>query len=503
MKLLSNLSSWSIKRTLVSVVAIFFVIQSLSFSVNYYLGSNVDSGVYELAEKAEELKEIGGFVKELGLVGISIRDALLVTDKAEMESKIEHSNKEWEKSVHEIEVIKEFVKHEDEKLLIADIEKLMISYSEILHKAEELALNGDLDAATGLILHEGEVVFDKIMHDVDLFQGLVIKSEHKVEKELHWLLTEQTYVQVGVLIIVLIILLGLIFVAIMLGKSLQKNVTVLEEASENLDLGVALDASGKSEFNNMNKSITDFFYAISVALKGASGTAQTLGAATTELAATTEECNANFAQQSQQAQGMQDNMSEAYDLVSEVEGDVTQLNGQIDNIKEKTVFAKEGMVSLKSKSLEIGNFVSLIEDISNQVNLLALNAAIEAARAGEAGRGFSVVADEVRKLAVKTNESSGNIRDGIAELLTFVEKVSTDLNSTENTVDQTSTYMQNVAEKSKKQLDTFSAVNELVSSFSSSLDENVLAMSQITEATNDLSEEALSLESQIEKFKME
>ena len=41
---------------------------------------------------------------------------------------------------------------------------------------------------------------------------------------------------------------------------------------------------------------------------------------------------------------------------------------------------------------QIGDIVTVINEIAAQTNLLALNATIEAARAGEAGRGFSVVA---------------------------------------------------------------------------------------------------------------
>lgn len=64
---------------------------------------------------------------------------------------------------------------------------------------------------------------------------------------------------------------------------------------------------------------------------------------------------------------------------------------------------------LGESSLEIGEIVELIADITEQTNVLALNAAIQAASAGEAGRGFTVVAEEVQRLAERSGEATKQI----------------------------------------------------------------------------------------------
>ncbi|UFS71348.1 methyl-accepting chemotaxis protein [Geomonas sp. RF6] len=81
----------------------------------------------------------------------------------------------------------------------------------------------------------------------------------------------------------------------------------------------------------------------------------------------------------------------------------------MQEIKRSSRITSEVISTLSDRAADIGDILSVIDEVAEQTNLLALNAAIIAAQAGEHGKGFAVVADEIKDLSERTSSSTREI----------------------------------------------------------------------------------------------
>ncbi|GEQ99868.1 hypothetical protein JCM17845_04920 [Iodidimonas gelatinilytica] len=109
--------------------------------------------------------------------------------------------------------------------------------------------------------------------------------------------------------------------------------------------------------------------------------------------------------------------------IDEISGQVQHSSRNVADAVSATVEASDTVQTLETSVRQIGEIVTLINDIADQTNLLALNATIEAARAGDAGKGFAVVASEVKSLAAQTAKATNDIGDRIGQVQSLTGSV--------------------------------------------------------------------------------
>ncbi|AMN51020.1 chemotaxis protein [Psychrobacter sp. P2G3] len=127
-----------------------------------------------------------------------------------------------------------------------------------------------------------------------------------------------------------------------------------------------------------------------------------VSAAINEMAISIDQVSTNATESASVAQR---SVAIAYNGADVVQRSIEGMNVIRDQIQETSKRIKR----LGESSQEIGDIVSLINDIADQTNVLALNAAIQASMAGDAGRGFAVVADEVQRLAERSANATKQI----------------------------------------------------------------------------------------------
>ncbi|MER1999062.1 MAG: methyl-accepting chemotaxis protein, partial [Lysinibacillus sp.] len=158
-----------------------------------------------------------------------------------------------------------------------------------------------------------------------------------------------------------------------------------------------------------------------------------------------------------------------------------QLAQQIREIQQTFLKAAATIQLLGQRSQHINEITTTMENISAQTNLLALNASIEAARAGEHGKGFAVVAQEVRKLAEQSSVSAGQINELIQEVLSETSNAVRAMQVGTDEVERGMVVMEQVGDSFMEILQSATNVSEQTESIHSASQQLSTASTKITD----------------------
>jgi methyl-accepting chemotaxis protein len=244
-----------------------------------------------------------------------------------------------------------------------------------------------------------------------------------------------------------------------MSESLTETITNVSKTSESLLSASTEISSSAEQMAGGAKQQTDQTAQVSTAVE--------------EMTATVIETSKNAAE----ASAIAIQSSEMATAGSEV---VTETIAGMQRIADVVSNSAVTIGELAKSADQIGEIISVIDDIADQTNLLALNAAIEAARAGEQGRGFAVVADEVRKLAERTTKATAEITGMIkgiqrdtGDAVTSMQEGTVEVNSGRELADKAGDSLKEILNMSQR-------VNNMIQQIATAAEEQSTAAEEIS-----------------------
>ena len=370
--------------------------------------------------------------------------------------------------------------------------------------------------------------------------GMLKKIELFTEESLHNLKSEEEYVLMVAGIILLISFIVTLLATRYVTKNVSQNISELRDSIARIskgDLVTKVTSSLSKEFgiNLMRQSL---YKTLSIV----ESSSHKMLHASNELAQVSADVSKTIDQQALQIEQISSAMTEmeatsvevahhaestkastlcATEQVLESKATIENAMNLISQLTISLESSSNNIKELETHSGQISSVLNVINGIADQTNLLALNAAIEAARAGEQGRGFAVVADEVRNLAKRTQESTIEVENmiglftrGTSEAVLSMSQSTIQGNSSKTATQDTNNIISDIqsaiheindmndqiATAAEEQSCTSKELSRNTISINQLSNDNLLSVSQISKASEELAQISMQLKEQLSQF---
>jgi methyl-accepting chemotaxis protein len=418
------------------------------------------------------------------------------------------------------------------------IESLMAQYrtqfTELVTNSQLKGLNSK-EGVLGTMrskVHDGETLLAEISEEI----------KATVKEEVGSLDTFQLVTNLIGLVLVIIVLTTLGLLAFGIIRPVQELAQIMTKAANENDLTLRIPIKTQDEIGETSQAFNNMMEKFQTSILQVNGAATQIATASGDMSAVTLKTTQGIQEQQLQTDQLATAMNEMTATVQEVAKNAAEaadsaLNAknesdtgrQIVNTTTSIINALSESINDASNSIQrvhkdsekIESVLNVIRGIAEQTNLLALNAAIEAARAGEQGRGFAVVADEVRTLAGRTQEATQEIQQMIESFQTGTKdsvqlmeksnefskqsveqtsKAGDSLVSIVNAVDLINEMNTQIATAAEEQSAVAEEINRNVVSISQIADQTTQGAEHTKQASGDLSQLAIDLQTLVVQF---